>query len=103
MSHTKIKLNTEWLSVCGGCHVSIVDMHEKILNLLESIEIQRCPLLMDIKGYPEADVGIISGAIRNAHDREAAEKMRASCQRILALGTCAVYGGLPGAALAHSR
>ena len=90
MGDSKIKLNTEWLSVCGGCHVSLVDMHEKILNVLESVEIQRCPLLTDIKDYPEADVGIVSGAIRNEHDREAAEKMHASCEKILAFGTCAV-------------
>ena len=103
MANHKIKLNTEWLSVCGGCHVSIVDMHEKILSVLDAVEIQRCPLLTDIKDYPKADVGIITGAVRNTHDREAAEEMRAACDKILAFGTCAVYGGLPGAALAHSR
>ncbi len=103
MSPGKVRINTEWLSVCGGCHVGIVDLHEKILDILGAAEIQRCPVLTDVKTYPDADVGIIEGAVRNEHDRRAAEAMRKACGKIIALGTCAVYGGMPGAALAHSR
>ncbi|MFZ5432476.1 MAG: methyl viologen-reducing hydrogenase [Calditrichota bacterium] len=103
MSNPKIKLNLEWLSACAGCEVGIVDLHEKILDILSAAEIQRCPVLTDIKDYPPADIGIISGAIRNHHDREAALKMRQSCKKIIALGTCAVYGGIPGAGLVHTR
>jgi F420-non-reducing hydrogenase small subunit len=99
----KLRLNTEWLSVCGGCHVGIVDLHEKILDVLGSVEVQHCPVLTDVKGYPEADIGIITGAIRNEHDRAAALAMRRACKTIIAFGTCAVHGGLPGANLAHSR
>lgn len=102
MDTSRIKLNTEWLSVCGGCHVSIVDLHEKLLRILDSVEIQRCPLLTDVKDYPRADIGILTGAIRTEHDLEAARKMRQSCDTLIAFGTCAVYGGIPGAALAHS-
>jgi F420-non-reducing hydrogenase small subunit len=103
MSSEKVRLNTEWLCDCGGCHVAIVDLHEKILNVLESVEIQKCPVLTDIKGYPEADVGILTGSVRTEHDRHAAEEMRKKCKTIIAFGTCAVYGGLHGAGLAHSR
>jgi F420-non-reducing hydrogenase small subunit len=99
----KIGLNLEWLSDCGGCHVAIVDVHEKILDILGAVQIQHCPVLTDIKDYPHADIGIISGAIRTEHDRHVAQEMRASCDRIIAWGTCAIYGGIPGAALAHSR
>jgi F420-non-reducing hydrogenase small subunit len=97
----KIKLNTEWLSVCGGCHVAVVDLHEKILVILGAAVLQHCPVLTDIKDYPKADVGLISGAIRNEHDRDAALHMRKSCDMIIALGTCAVYGGIPGAGMVH--
>jgi F420-non-reducing hydrogenase small subunit len=102
MASGKVKLNTDWLSCCGGCHVAIVDLHEKILDVLGSVTIQHCPLLTDIKDYPKADIGIVTGAIRNEHDREAAVKMRDACSLIIAFGTCAVYGGIPGAALAHT-
>ena len=102
MGAEKVRLNTEWLSVCGGCHVAIVDLHEKILDVLGAVEIQHCPVLTDIKEYPPAELGIISGAIRNQHDRHAAEKMREACGLIIAWGTCAVYGGIPGAGMVHT-
>ncbi|KAB2891821.1 MAG: methyl viologen-reducing hydrogenase [Desulfobulbaceae bacterium] len=103
MSGEKIRLNTEWLCDCGGCHVALVDLHEKILNVLESVVIQKCPVLTDIKDYPEAEIGILTGSIRTEHDRHAAIEMRKKCKTIIAFGTCAVYGGLHGAGLAHSR
>ena len=52
MSGDKVRLNTEWLCDCGGCHVAIVDLHEKILQVIENIEIQKCPVLTDVKDYP---------------------------------------------------
>jgi F420-non-reducing hydrogenase small subunit len=103
MSKEKIKINLEWLSSCAGCEVGIVDLHEKILDILAAAEIQRCPVLTDIKDYPPADIGIISGAIRNHHDKEAAIKMRNSCKKIIAFGTCAAYGGIPGAGLVYTK
>ena len=64
-----VSVNIEWLSDCSGCHVAIVDLHEKILNVLAAVKIQRCPVLTDVKDYPKARVGLVSGAIRNVHDR----------------------------------
>jgi F420-non-reducing hydrogenase small subunit len=103
MSGEKVRLNTEWLCDCGGCHVAVVDLHEKILKVFEDIEFLKCPVLTDVKGYPEADIGILTGSIRTEHDRHAALEMRRNCKTIIAFGTCAVYGGLHGAGLAHSR
>ncbi len=99
---SKVTVNIEWLSDCSGCHVAIVDLHEKILNVLDAVEIQRCPVLTDVKGYPKATVGLVSGAIRNEHDRHAAEQMRASCDIIVAWGACAVFGGPAGAGNIHT-
>jgi F420-non-reducing hydrogenase small subunit len=103
MSGGKIRLNTEWLCDCGGCHVALVDLHEKIINVLAAVEILKCPVLTDVKDYPEAEIGILTGSIRTAHDRQAAVEMRGKCRTIIAFGTCAVYGGLHGAGLAHTR
>lgn len=80
-----------------------IQRHEKILDVLGAAQLLHCPVLTDIKGYPEADVGIVTGAIRNEHDRHAALEMRKACGLIIALGTCAVYGGLPGAGMVHTR
>ncbi|MBU5611638.1 NADH-quinone oxidoreductase subunit B family protein [Geomonas azotofigens] len=98
----EVTVNTEWLSDCSGCHVAIVDLHEKILNVLAAVKIQRCPVLTDVKDYPKARVGLVSGAIRNVHDREAALKMRESCDIVIAWGSCAVFGGPAGAGNIHT-
>jgi F420-non-reducing hydrogenase small subunit len=92
----KTTISTEWLSGCSGCHVALVDLHEKLLNLMDCFEFVRIPVLMDEKGYPPADVGIIEGAIRSEHDREAALSLRKSVKTLIAFGTCAVYGGPSG-------
>ena len=103
MSATPVTINTEWLSDCSGCHIAIVDLHEKILSVLDSVSIQRCPVLTDIKDYPHATVGLVSGAIRNEHDRHAAKEMRKSCDLVIAWGSCAVFGGPAGAGNVHTR
>ena len=78
----KAKVSTEWLSGCSGCHVAVVDLHEKLLNLVDSIEFVRIPVLMDEKGYPKADIGLVEGAIRSEHDRHCAEQMQPGLPRI---------------------
>lgn len=100
---SKARLSTEWLSVCSGCHVALVDLHEQLLKVLELVEIVRCPVLIDVKDYPEADVGLLTGAIRTEHDLEAAHRMRESCTTLIAYGTCGVFGGISGAGCLHSK
>jgi len=98
----KVPVSFEWLSGCSGCELSIVDLHERLLAVLEEIDIVRLPILMDVKDYPKAALGIITGALRTDHDVECAKKMRASCAAILAYGTCGVYGGPQGSGYAHA-
>lgn len=100
---SKARLSTEWLSVCAGCHVAIVDLHEQLLKVLELVEIVRCPVLIDVKGYPDADIGLLTGAIRSEHDLESAHKMRESCKTLIAYGTCGVFGGISGAGSIHTQ
>lgn len=92
----KARVSTDWLSGCSGCHVAVVDLHEKILGLVDEVEFVRCPVLMDEKEYPKADVGLVEGAVRSEHDREALRKMRDSVDKLVAFGSCAVYGGPSG-------
>lgn len=106
-----VKVAEEWLNACSGCEISIVDMGERILQVLELAEFVHIPVLLDHKYFgqlgdgkhidiPEADVGIISGSIRNEEHLEIAREMRKKCKLIIALGTCATHGGIP--ALANS-
>ena len=99
---SKVPVSFEWLSGCSGCEVGIVDLHERLLKVLEVVQIVRLPILVDVKDYPRAAVGIVTGALRTDHDIECAKKMRESCDAILAFGTCAVYGGPQGSGYAHT-
>jgi len=92
----KARVSTEWLSGCSGCHIALVDLHEKLVNLVDEVEFVRVPVLMDEKGYPEADIGIVEGAVRSDHDRHCLMKMRESVKTLIAFGTCAAYGGPSG-------
>lgn len=99
----KAKVSTEWLSGCSGCHIAMVDLHEKLVNLADEVEFVRIPVLMDEKGYPEADIGIAEGAIRSEHDIEAVKKLRASVKTLLAFGSCATFGGPSGLGWLHDK
>ena len=92
----KARISTEWLSGCSGCHVAMVDLHEKLLALVEDVVFVRLPVLMDEKGFPEADLGIVEGAVRSEHDWETLRQLRASVKTLVAFGSCAVYGGPSG-------
>lgn len=105
------KVAEEWLNACSGCEISIVDLGARILDVLALVEFVHIPVLMDHKYYgqlgdgkhidiPQADVGIITGSIRNEEHLEVALEMRKKCGVIIALGTCATHGGIP--ALANS-
>jgi len=104
-----VKVAEEWLNICGGCEVSILDIGEPLLDLLQSLEFVHMPVIMDHKYYgqtgegteleiPEADVGIISGGVRNEKEQHVTEEMRKKCKTLIALGSCACYGGIPAMA-----
>ena len=104
-----VKVAEEWLNICGGCEVTILDIGEPLLDLLPSLEFVHMPVLMDHKYFgqlgdkteleiPEADVGIISGGVRNEKEKHVAEEMRKKCKTLISLGSCACYGGIPALA-----
>jgi F420-non-reducing hydrogenase small subunit len=101
-----VKVASDWLNSCSGCEISIVDMGERLLEVLKVAQFVHLPALMDHKYFgqlgdgkhisiPEADVGILSGGLRNQEHVEVAEAFRKSCNVIIALGTCATHGGIP--------
>lgn len=98
----KARVAVEWLSGCSGCELGIVDLHEKLLEVLDEVELVRCPILMDTKDYVPAEIGLVTGSIRTDHDVHAAHAMREACRTIVAFGTCPVYGGPQSAAYAHT-
>ena len=90
----KIKLATTSLCGCFGCHMSFLDIDERILQLVELVEFDRSPI-NDIKKVGPCDIGIIEGGVANAENVEVLQEFRKNCKTLVALGACAVNGGIP--------
>lgn len=93
-SPRKLKVATVSLAGCFGCHMSFLDIDERLLPLLELVEFDRSPLT-DIKHCGPCDVGLIEGGVCNAENVHVLREFRANCKVLIALGACAVNGGLP--------
>ena len=94
----KVKVLTTWLSGCSGCHLAFADINEALIDVMELADFEHSPVLMDVKynEIPEVNVAIVEGGIRNDENHEMAEKIREKADFVIAYGTCAVYGGIPG-------
>lgn len=90
----KLRLATTSLCGCFGCHMSFLDMDERILQLAELVEIDRSPLT-DIKHCGPCDVGLIEGGVCNAENVHVLQEFRANCTTLVAMGACSIDGGLP--------
>jgi F420-non-reducing hydrogenase small subunit len=99
----------EWLNMCAGCEVAVLDVGESLLDVLPSLDLVHMPVLMDHKYFgqvgehaqleiPEADIGLISGSVRTEEERHIAREMRSRCSTLVALGSCACFGGIPALA-----
>lgn len=90
----KLKVATASLCGCFGCHMSFLDIDERILDLVQLVEFDRTPLT-DIKTIGDCDIGIIEGGVANAENVEVLREFRKHCRILIALGACAVNGGIP--------
>lgn len=90
----KLKLATTSLAGCFGCHMSFLDMDERIVELLEHIEFDRSPFT-DIKQLGHCDIGLIEGGVCNAENVHVLRTYRANCRILVAVGACAINGGVP--------
>lgn len=92
---SKVKVATLWLDACSGCHMSIFDMDERLLELAEHVEFVYTPLV-DQKEFPEGvDVALITGSVSYDEDLEKLQKVRERTKTLVALGDCAVSGNVP--------
>ena len=74
---SKLKLATVWLDGCSGCHMSILDMDERLLDIAEFVDIVYSPIV-DTKEYPEyVDIALVEGAVASVDDEKKIKKIRA--------------------------
>lgn len=91
----KITVASDWLAGCAGCHMSLLDIDERIVNLIEKADLTATPIT-DLK-HPSpqgVDVGILEGAVNNSTTERVARQMRERCKVLIALGDCACFGGI---------
>jgi NAD-reducing hydrogenase small subunit len=92
----KPKVASDWICGCAGCHMSLLDMDERIAKIAELADLRATPITdlkePDITGV---DVGVLEGGINNSANEEVAHRMRSRCSILVAMGDCAVFGGVP--------
>ncbi len=92
---SKPRVATLWLDGCSGCHMSLLDTDESLIELLQAVELVYSPLI-DIKEFPEGvDVALVEGALGSEEDLEKIRLVRARSKFVAALGDCAVTGNVP--------
>ncbi len=86
---------TTSLAGCFGCHMSFLDIDEKILELIELVEFNKSPV-DDIKEFTkQCDIGLIEGGVCNSENVHVLQDFRKNCKILVSLGECAIMGGLP--------
>jgi NAD-reducing hydrogenase small subunit len=91
----KVRLATTSLAGCFGCHMSILDIDDRILKLVELVEFNKSPV-DDIKHFTKrCHVGIVEGGCCNEENVHVLKEFRSNCDFLIALGECAIMGGLP--------
>ncbi|MGA2569400.1 MAG: oxidoreductase [Terracidiphilus sp.] len=92
---SKLKLATVWLDGCSGCHMSFLDMDERLLELADMVDVVYSPLV-DTKDYPdEVDIALVEGAVASVDDEKKIKKIREHTKTLVAMGDCAITGNVP--------
>ena len=92
---SKPKIATTSLAGCFGCHMSLLDIDERILDLAELVEFHKSPI-NDIKTFSaQCAVGLIEGGCCNEENVEVLRAFRSSCDLLISVGDCAIMGGIP--------
>jgi F420-non-reducing hydrogenase small subunit len=108
MSKNKLKIAFYWAASCGGCEIAVLDINEKILDVIQIADIVFWPVALDIKykdvkAMPDKyiDITFFNGSIRNSEQEEIAKLLRQKSKTLVAFGSCAHEGCIPGLANLH--
>jgi len=109
-TNKKLQVAFYWAASCGGCEIAVLDIDEKILDVLGLVDILFWPVAMDFK-YKDVeamkdnsiDVCFFNGAIRTEEQEHIAKLLRKKSKFLVAFGACAVSGGIPGLANVANR
>ncbi|MBI4906848.1 MAG: oxidoreductase [Acidobacteria bacterium] len=91
----KPKIATVWLGGCSGCHMSFLDLDERLIELASKTEICYSPVI-DIKEFPRVDFALVEGAVANEDHLHEIHHIRERCRVLIAFGDCAVTSNVTG-------
>jgi len=110
MSQNKLKVGFYWAASCGGCEIAVLDLNEKIFDVVQLADIVFWPVAIDIKynqveAMPDKymDVCFFNGAIRSEEQEHMAKLLRQKAKTLVAFGSCAQDGGIPSLANLYDR
>ncbi|MFN8647923.1 MAG: hypothetical protein U0104_14225 [Gemmatimonadales bacterium] len=90
----KPRVATVWLGGCSGCHMSFLDLDERLLELADRMELVYSPIA-DIKAFPAGvDVTLVEGAVTNSENEEMAHLVRRNSKVVVSFGDCATTGNV---------
>jgi F420-non-reducing hydrogenase small subunit len=106
----KLKIAFYWAASCGGCEIAVLDINEKILDVVKIADIVFWPVAMDIKykdveALPDKhiDITFFNGSIRNSEQEHMAKLLRQKSKTLVAFGSCAHEGCIPGLANLNNK
>lgn len=89
------RVATVWLDGCSGCHMSLLDMDERLVELASRIDLV-CSPYIDHKGIPtDIDVAVVEGAVSSEEDWHKVRQLRERSRLLISLGDCAITGNVP--------
>jgi NAD-reducing hydrogenase small subunit len=97
----KPRLATVWLGGCSGCHMSFLDLDERLTELAGRVELMASPLT-DYKEFQEADITLVEGAVANSEHLEQIALIRQRSKILVSFGDCAVTGNVTAMRNAYS-
>ena len=90
------RIATVWLDGCSGCHMSLLDLDERLLDIFGRADLVYSPLV-DFKTYPDdVDVCLVEGAVSSEEDLHKIKMVREKTRTLIAFGDCAVTSNVPG-------
>lgn len=92
---TKKKIATVWLGGCSGCHMSLLDIDERILDVAKLANIVKSPIV-DGKDLPEVDIALVEGSVTSDEHLHEIKHIRKKAKTLVALGDCAVMTNVTG-------
>src|SRR5690606_24459929 len=90
----KKRIATVWLCGCSGCHMSFLDLDEKLIDLTSLADVVASPI-SDIKEIPSCDIALVEGGIANEENLHVLRTVRERAKVLVSLGDCAGFGCIP--------